>query len=55
MGEGIKRNSNKLLRADSHEETRLAKLMWMDTIIEQIESVSGSSSSHSTQTAPETR
>ena len=36
---------NKLLRADSHAKTRLAKLTWMDTIIVQSESVSGSSSS----------
>ena len=36
---------NKLLRADSHEEKWMRKMTRMDTIIEQIESVSGSSSS----------
>ena len=41
----MKRNSNKLLRADSHERNWLAKMTRRDTIIVQIESVSGSSSS----------
>ena len=37
--------SNKLLRADSHAKKCMTKLTWTDTIIEQSESVSGSSSS----------